>query len=526
VTSRDQLVGLIAAEGAHPLTVGLLTQAEARDLLIRRLGAGRVAGEPDAVDQIITRCARLPLALAMVAARAAVHHDFALDVLAEELHQARGLDALTAGDPASDLRAAFSWSYSALSHDAAWLFRLLSLHPGPDLALPAAASLAGLPAGDVRPLLAELTGAHLIAEHVPGRYGFHDLLRAYAAEQAHAADSQAERQAAVHRLLDHYLHTAHTGTLLLNPARDPMTLAAPQPGVTVTRLAGLDQAMAWLSAEHPGLVAIVEHAAAAGFDTHTWQLAWTLTTFLHRRGHWRDRVATHIAALAAADRLANKEAQARMHQGLANAYTQLGELEDALTHLWRALKLLTELSDHTGQANVHLNLAFVFERQGRRGQVLRHSREAIELYWTVGNRTGQARALNELGWHHALRGNYGQAWTYCEQALDLLRELNDRHGQAGALDSLGYIHHHTGDHGQAIACYRHSLDLLRDTGDRPHQAELLARLGETHHAAGDPGAARDTWTRALAILDEIGHPDADQVRTQLRLLGGERPARP
>jgi DNA-binding SARP family transcriptional activator len=220
VTSRNQLTGLVATDGAYALTLDLLDSADARRLLACRLGSRRVAREPDAVDEIIASCARLPLALTIAAARAAASPGFPLAVLATDLRKATGvLDPLDGGDPATDVRAVFSWSYDALTTDAARLFRLLGLHPGPDIALPAAASLAATPPERAHALLAELTRAHLLAEHAPGRYGFHDLLRAYATELARTHDSQNVLSAAAHRVLDHYLHT---GVLLVFRTADPL----------------------------------------------------------------------------------------------------------------------------------------------------------------------------------------------------------------------------------------------------------------------------------------------------------------
>jgi DNA-binding SARP family transcriptional activator len=218
VTSRDQLVSLVAAVGARPLVLDLFRAAEARDLLTRRLGEARVAAEPGAVEQIIARCAGLPLALAIAAARAATRPGFPLALLAEELREAGGtLDALDGGDPFTDVRAVLSWSYRRLSPDAARLFRLLGPNPGRDMSAAAAASLAGVRPGEVRPLLAELTRAHLLTEASPRRYAFHDLLRAYAIEQAHRSESDDDRRAAVGRLLDHYVHTGHSVPELLEP---------------------------------------------------------------------------------------------------------------------------------------------------------------------------------------------------------------------------------------------------------------------------------------------------------------------
>jgi DNA-binding SARP family transcriptional activator len=310
VTSRDQLAGLVAA-GAQPLALDLLGRDEAVRLLARRLGHDRVTAEPDATGELVGRCAGLPLALAIVAARAATHPEFPLAALAGQLREARdGLDGFDGGDTATDVRAVFSWSYHRLGAPAARLFRLLGLHPGPDTGAGAAASLAGVPVARARALLAELARAHLVGEHAPGRYALHDLLRAYAAELAHAGDSGGDRRAAIHRLLDHYLHTARDADLLLYPHGEPVTPAAPQPGVTPERLSGRDQAMAWFTAEHPVLLAAMEQATRAGFHQHTCQLAWTLDVFLHRRGHWHDRAATQRAALEAARRLGDRGAQA------------------------------------------------------------------------------------------------------------------------------------------------------------------------------------------------------------------------
>jgi tetratricopeptide (TPR) repeat protein len=519
VTSRNQLTSLIGADGAHPISLDLLSTAEARELLARHLGADRVAAEPDAVAEIVTRCARLPLALALVGARAAVRPQVSLHLLAEELSDIpQRWEAFTGDDPTTDVRTVFSWSYQDLTPDAARLFRLLGLHPGPDLAAPAAASLAGLPASTMRPLLAELTRASLIVEHTPGRYTFHDLLRAYATEQAHTTDPDEERHAATHRVLDHYLHTACTADRLLEPARDPITVTPPQPGVTLEHPVDHEQALEWFTAKHSVLLAAVDHAAATGFDTHAWQLAWTLGTFLDRRGHWHDQATVQLAAVAAAGRLGDRTVQARAHRQLAIAYNRLGRFDEAHTQLRRALDLYHPTGDLVGQARTHLILSYVWQRQGRHADVLDHARRALDLFRAAGHGRGQADALSAVGWFHALLGDHQQAITCCQPAITLYQELDDRYGQAATWDSLGYAHHHLGHHTQAIACYRHAIDLFQDLGDRYGEAAALARLGDTHHAAGDLDAARTAWQRALTILDQLDHPDADTVHAKLHDL--------
>ncbi len=520
VTSRNQLTSLVAREGAYPLPLDLLTHQEARDLFTRRLGNDRVAAEPDAAAAIVIRCARLPLALAIVAARAATQPSVPLAALAGELQDtATGLDTLSTGDAATDVRAVFSWSYHALTSGAARLFRLLGLHPGPDTSAAAVASLAGLTPATARPLLTELARAHLIVEHVPGRYTFHDLLRAYATHLTCSGDPAEERQAAVSRALDHYLHTAHGAARLLGPDRVPITLSRLSPGVTPETPTDHGQALKWFTTERPLLLAAIQVAAGAGFDTHVWQLTWTLTDFLRRQGHRRDWAAAGRAALHATQRLADSSAQACAELNVGGADLEAGRFDEAHAHLQHALDLYGKAGDRLGQARSHLNLAMVWERQRcRHADALDHARQALDLSLAAGHEPGQAAALNAVGWFYAQLGDYEQALAYCQRALALLQRLGDRSCEASTWDSLGYAYHHLGDHAGAIACYRRSLVLWRDLGDRNEEATSLTGLGDAHCTEGNPDAARLVWQEALTILNELGQAEGENVGVKLHQL--------
>ncbi|PRY44786.1 AfsR/SARP family transcriptional regulator [Umezawaea tangerina] len=513
VTSRHELTPLVAVEGAHPLFLDLLPAAEARDLLARRLGRDRVVGEPAAVEAIIAGCARLPLALAVVAARAASRPAFRLAAVAAQLRDAAGvLDALRGGDRTTDVRAVFSWSYRALSPSAARLFRLLGLHPGPDVGTAAAASLAGVAERRAREQLDELATANLLTEHAPGRYTSHDLLRAYATELVDADDRPT---AALHRLLEHYLHTARTAALLLHPHRvRPLTQGPPGPGVTTVRLTDVGRALAWFTAEHPVLLTAVDQAVAGGSDTHAYQLAWSLATYLERQGHWHDLAATQHTAVGAARRLGDRAAEAHARGSLAGADVRLGRFPDAHTHLRYALDLFALLGDRAGQAHTHLDLGWTFERQARHTHALHHAEHALELFRATGDRDGEARALNQVGWCHAQLDDHQQALTRCRQALALHQELGDRAGEAHTWDSLGYAYHHLGSHTRATHCYHRALDLFRVLGDRYNEAGTLTHLGDIHADAGDHATAHTTWHLALSILGELDRPTTTPV-TQL-----------
>lgn len=186
-TSRNELTRLVAAHGAHPVNVGLLSRCEAWELLALRLGRSRVSCEPQATEHVIAACGRLPLALGIVAARAAARSGFSLTTFAGWLREpCRRLDELAAfadADPFMDVRATLGWSYATLSPAAAQLFRLLGRDPAREICGPVAARLLDVPLAQARSLLAELARAHLVDEPDPDRYSLHDLVRVYAAEQ-------------------------------------------------------------------------------------------------------------------------------------------------------------------------------------------------------------------------------------------------------------------------------------------------------------------------------------------------------
>jgi tetratricopeptide (TPR) repeat protein len=519
VTSRNRLTGLAAAHGAQLIVLDVLTTGEAAELLARRLGAKRVAAEPEAAAALAARCAGLPLALNMVAARAAARTGLPLDVLAAELRDARTrLDALASSDTDADVRAAFSWSYRALSAPAARMFRLLGLHPGPDQSAAAAASLGDLPEDQARSLLEQLADAHLLAEHRPGRFSCHDLLRAYAAEQARATDSEADLRRATHRMLDHYLHSARVADLLLSPRPSPVRLPSPRPGSVVAELADRTEALAWLTAEHQALLAVTAHAADTGFETHAWQIPLFLGSYFDTTAHWPDWAASQRIALTAAERIQDRAGQANARHYLGYSCLRLGSCAEAVRHLAQAGELFRLLGDQAGQARVHITLAIAARQQDKVALALEHGQLALQLFRAARNRAGQATALNAIGWYHALLGRYADALGCCEQALRLYQELGNPAGEAATWDSLGYAHHQLGHDTDAVACYGRAIAMFRAQGNDYFEAGSLRSLGEAQQASGHGAAARQSLQRALVLLDRLRHPDADMVRASLAAL--------
>ena len=515
VTGRSDFVGLVANEGARLLTVGLLSHQESAELLAARLGQDWLKGEPAQQLQLISLCGRLPLALSIAAARLAGAPE-RLGALIGELSAADGLlDGLTGDDQLASVRAVLSWSCDAMTEQSARMFRLLSVHPGPDISASAAASLAGVTQRQASRALGELCHAHALQQNAQGRSSFHDLLRAFAAEQAAEHDGGRDRAEAVGRVLDYYLGSAHQAAGLLFAPRDPITLSRPLRGVRPERFASPDQALAWLEAERWVLIAVIGLAADSGLDQQAEKLAWLTGMFLERQGYWLDWDEIQHIALASAQRAGDPAGIARAHRSAGTRSRLAGRYDDAYRHLELALDLERQLGNQLAQAAIHLGIVAVLDQQGRHAEAVSHVSQALSGYRSVGDRRGQASALGGLGWCHSRLGQYHEAIDCCERAIALQRQLGDQLGEAGSRDSLGYALHQLGQYRRAVGSFRRALDLLVAMGARYPSAVTLMHLGDSYAELDDLPRAGSAWRQALVIMTELEHPDAERVRAKL-----------
>ena len=249
----------------------------------------------------------------------------------------------------------------------------------------------------------QLARAHLVEEQTPSRFTFHDLLRAYASKSVQEHESDAERRAADHRVLDHYLHTAQAAAQFLHPRMDFVITTPRQPGIVPQKFLDYGTAWAWFETEYPVLMAAIRLAASAGWDDYTWQLPSALEVYFDRRGHRHDCLAAQHTALAAAQRREDRHGQAYAHYGLGRAFHWFGRFEEARTHLEQALNFFQELNEPVNTVHTHIDLSHILEHQNRFTDALRHAQRALSPPRATDNRRAQARALYFVGWRHAGR---------------------------------------------------------------------------------------------------------------------------
>jgi DNA-binding SARP family transcriptional activator/tetratricopeptide (TPR) repeat protein len=547
ITSRRRLVDL---DSAHTLSIDVLPTPDAVALFTSIVG-DRARASYAAVGEVLRMCGFLPLAVRIAAAR--LHHRprWTVEHLADRLRdERRRLTELATAE--RGVAAAFTLSYQHLPPRQQRLFRLLGLLPGRDVDAHAAAALADAPADDTDADLEHLLDAHMLAQHEPARYTFHDLLREHARATCAAQDTDDTRHAALTRLLDYYLRTAATAIDVLYP--DTRHRRPPVPPPAAAREFTTASAGAWLDAERANLVAVCARAADGDWPTHATDLATILYRYLYDNAHHGDARDIYTAALTAGRRLGDRGAQsrsladlgwlsfgqgayraaqeqftqaaehgraarddvaeARAWHGLGSVHQQRRDHARASEHLARAIELFRGQHDRFGEA-VGLNtLGAVQAQAGRHPHAHDALHRALALFREVGSPGGEADVLDNLGRAHRQQGALAEAREHHRQALELYRRFGYRRGEARALNGLGDVAAGAGDHARAAEHHRSALAVARDIGNRLEQAR--AHEGLAYARAGQaPAAARDNAEQALSLYAQLGEPEPRELRALL-----------
>lgn len=556
VTSRNRLDGLIARDGAHRVTVALLSPQDAVALLADVVGRERVATEAEDANRLVRSCGYLPLAIRIAAERIIIRPSCAIMEMAEELnHEQERLDALSVGDDqATAVRAAFRWSYRALAPDAASMFRKLGLLAGPEVSALAASALSGQAPAEARRLLHVLTKAHLLEQVDADRYRLHDLLRLYACECAVEEPPQARAQA-IRRILTWYVHTAAAAGRVLMPQRrrvpvDPLEGECPAMSFGSHR-----QALQWCEAERANLVAAARQAAEIGEHRIAWQLPAVLWIFFNLERHWNDWLSTGRIGLAAARQVGDRHGESLILGNLGILHSDRREFTEAIDSFQQALSICKQLGDLHGEGMTMLGLGAASQRQQRYGEAIQHHRRALLICRKTGDRWGEIRALGSLGAIHcglgqierairdfrqaiagcrqigdrwfeatALRGLAGaylemgrfeDAIEQYRQAMVIRRQIGDMRGQARAHGDLANVYRNLRRFEDAVEHYQHAVAIRREIDDQQGQARTLDALGATLHSAGKLWAAAEAWQQSIALYRHLGDPRADELRAQL-----------
>ncbi len=509
VTSRDRLDGLVACDGAVPVSLDVLGDDEAYALLARLLGAARVNAEPQATAELAAMCGNLPLALRIAAASLVARPHSSLAEYNDRLRGDR-LGSLETG--ADGVRIAFDLSYRAQPEDVRRLFRLLGVNPGHDTTVPAAAALAGTDPATAAVRLDQLASAHLVDEHAPGRYALHDLLREYATDRALTEEPAVERRFALDRLYEYFQRHVDAAAEVLYPE----FVRLPAPPADPYRFADQTEASTWVDAQRGNLVAAIRYAAEHGSRPVAWRLADALRGYFVSRMCTVDWQAAAEAGRSAAEADHDQRAIAASHLSLALLHSVRGRYEEAIASYQLAISHAQRAGWAHGEAAGAGGVGGCFQMLGRLEPAADYLSRSLVMRRQLGWAAGEATALANLGLVCWGLGRLEQAVEHHLRAAAAYRRMGARAAEARVNAALGVDYHTLGRLDDAVDTLTPALAATHETGDRYYLCHIQYSLAEIHRDLGAFGKARDLAEAAYVIADEIG--DQSQVSASLAAL--------
>lgn len=522
VTSRVELAGLVAATGACTLKLDQPDEQESVDLMASRLGRERVAAEPQAAHEIAIACARLPLALAVVCARIAANRQTTLSEVADELAERTGnrLDALADADPNADPRSLLSWSYHALTSQAARLFRLLSLLPAAEFTLEESVSLSGLPLMQARQAVRELTRACMVMPHLD-RYSWHDLLRDYATELLSQTESENDIRVAHRRLLDHYLARAHAGAAALAPNPDdqppPWDIAD---GVLPSPAFDEQSARKMFTVECSTMLVLIERAACLKFEQHCWYLAWYLRRYLDSAGRIDDMEACSAVSLRTAQHACDYRGIGYARRILARVAWWRNDLDGSIKHLDEAINAFAAAGDRLAEAFAQHQAVDLLIWAGKNDAAFDRLERTRTLVGRDAKSEFESMLIKLEASYHLQAGHYLEAIEAGQTAYKHHKKLGRMDNLLYDLELLSRAHTKLGDYRMAIGYLEERIELQRPSGESAGPSYLaslhgrmtssMAALVSLALAVGEHERAEKTQRE---ILRRLRHVMSDSLHT-------------
>lgn len=569
VTSRDRLSLLSTTTGAHRVHVESMPADEAAELLSVRLGPHRDI-DPDDRARVVRLCGGLPMLISLLAEHIAVSGIARLSAFVERLDRRKLLlDIGEDVDGSAVAHTLLSWSYLLLAPVEQRLFRLLGLHPGPDVGFDVACACDGRTPQETRQSLGVLVSAHLLERLDPfgDRHQFHDFFREFATFRAERDESPDCRQAAELRILSFYLHSAGHGNHVLYPYRTTLSALPVEDGVEPVTFGSAEAAKLWFDQERANLIAAVRFASSRGHHAHAPRIADVVTGYLDRHGRYGDSRTVRELAVSSAHAAADRDAEASSLEGLGMVHMILGDYaqsrrslntalryamedrneraQDTCLHLLgrlamqrgdpatavelyrRCIDVAQRIDDLVGQCWSHCRIGEPLRLLDQHDDALLHLFRALSLAEHVNEPSAHAHALATIASVYRDKGDPHAAKAHATKALTAAQAIPDLGVTVQVCIALAEIADECGDSAAAARHARHAVDVCRETHNLSDEARSSEVLGNVLLAAGDIVNAALAWQRAAAGYDRTGNATrAVLVRARIDKVPTDEPGLP
>lgn len=498
---------IVTSRRRHPgwgtacrLTLPVLAEDDAATLFVQTAGPA-TGQEPDHVARAARLCGGLPLAIRLAAGRL---RSGALASLPELLDELAEPAPEIASAMSHRIQAAFDLSYRQLTATEQRFFRYLGIGPCLGISRYSAAVLTGTTLAEAETVLGSLSGHHLIEETAPGRFDFHDLIRAFAAAHFASEDPEPELRHAIGRLADYYLRTVTRAEEVLR-GHQPQASSGSGVEESPTPFADTrEAARAWLESEWENAVRIARYCASHEWKRRCADLVHGLGEFLETSGHWDDAATAHLMALQACRDLDDLAGVARAAFDLSLTTLRTGHSVAALQYAAEATTVFGMLGDQRGRAAALDRVGIIHRNAASFREALAHHQEAMDIYRAVDDRSGLAKALVHAGTALGSLGRHAEQMSYLSEALEIYRQNGNLRGQGITLNNIGAVQQDRGFHRDAMRSYQDSLDIFRRIGGTQNLAVAEHNIGRLHQYKGDYKTAIAIFRAALVTYRSIG----------------------
>ncbi|QKV74184.1 tetratricopeptide repeat protein [Amycolatopsis sp. Hca4] len=511
-TSRLRLEGLFS-EGAQFVELDPLPHGHAVELLARTVGQRRVAGQHQDVVDLVRLCGRLPIALRVAGARLVSRPRWSVARVVAELSDERSRLEKLSADGDSLVASTFDWSYHALSEHVARLYRLVSVHPGPDFGVGVAAAASLLTPEQAAEGLQVLVDASLLEELDVDRFRFHDLVRLHG-----RAQRDLECDEVLARVGQWYLREMTRANVVVIPGRWRVSQTAEQLDGEPARFSSGAAALEWLAGELPNALMVLEAVVADHQNELGWQLCEALWELVLNRKHYPEWLRSHELGITAAQRCGNQIAESRLRHQLGRAHLDLGDLGQAEQQTRRALELAREAEDSRNESAALQQLGMVAQHRGDLDDAVSLFAASLQLEQDLGIQRGVALRHRRIGDALRLAGHDAQATRHLEAAAQLFAELGDEKSEAQVALGLARIEARSGRAGAAMRRLQRARGVLGRSGSAVYEADVLVVLAEVAEGDDQRLAARGYLREAVALLSEVGGAALDRARAALRRI--------
>jgi tetratricopeptide (TPR) repeat protein/energy-converting hydrogenase Eha subunit E len=449
--------------GSLNLDLKTLSPLKSRDLLLKL--APRIG---NLADDLAEQCGFLPLALQLAGGALRVRKnlspgDYLSRLKAEgarlgQLDRNRDQTGMALG-----VEASLALSYELLTDDQKLLWRKLAVFPG-DFDEAAVATVWERDGQAVNDILGDLVVASLVEyAATQKRYRLHGLASDFARDKL-----TPDEQTATERL-----HSKHFLAVLRRA--DELYVAGGDN--VVEGLALFDLERNNIEAGQMWAAVLMETDDDAARICSEYPNAGAYCLELRQNPH-SERIPWLEAAFKAATKIKHGAAQDSHLNSLGNAYSDLGEMSEAIAIQMRRLEIVRDFGDRKGESSALGNLGNAYALIGEASKAIEFYKQSLVINRETRDRRGEGATLGNLGNAYSAIGETKKAVEYCEQALVIKREISDRRGEGNNLWNIALAYEDLGESNKAVPLARNALTIYEEIKDP--KAAMVRKWLEEH----------------------------------------------